>query len=475
MSTFNTSGNITSLSLERIRRFNPFSCKELIESIGKVVNKNLSASCDVKSVIHNYEIRADIKNKISKVMLSQKECPGTTLQYKDEPKHIGGFTYEELKKAAQREGERYVGILYGSIENLTCDTTITCPSCNGSGICSTCNGDKQVVCPVCDGTKECVSCNGTGRFTCTNCEGDGVCPECDDGWITCGECGGNGTIDCPDCNGSGNYIDAECRSCGGTGDYHGSECRTCGGSGRFILECRCCDGSGTVECDECDGDGGWNCDECHGSGKCSHCHGEGNFECKACHGTGKCGKCRGKGKIWCPDCHGKGICFECKGEKIVVCPRCNGSGWYQSYTEYSLTDSEVSKELCSFPLSKEQLSLIDGDVCFEDAIYEFFAKKACLYDPNSIIEAVGGYCVDTLKSWIALENNAPFNPDDVSDDYLSTFVKLQMIPVTKVVLGCNSKDYTFWIVGNNRVVFFEKLPKVHTVLWSRLNKLFRKK
>ena len=439
------------------------------------MNCDLGVSCSIVSIIHSYEYKLLILNKTSAVQLETKEKPGNTLRKTEEPTELLFFTYEKLKESAALDYGKYRGKLYGSITSNECNKTITCPNCTGTGMCSSCAGEKQIKCLVCQGGKECISCKGTGIYTCTNCDGDGECPECDNGWYTCNFCHGDGTISCPDCNGSGNFVDSLCDKCGGSGYYgynNNKVCRSCGGSGRFIITCRRCHGDGTVQCNNCDGDGGWDCEECHGTGNCSHCHGKGGFTCKACDGKGACGKCKGRGKIWCPDCHGIGKCFDCKGEKIVLCPRCNGLGRYQSYTEYSLSEeNETQRELCSLPIEKNDLGSVEGDCVYDDIIYDFFAGKANSYDVESILKYVSNDKQKIIKEWISIEKNSSFSKDEIGLDYLHTKAVLTKLPVSNIILRCNSTNYSIWVVGNNMVVFYDNLPNLVNRFLGRLRKL----
>ena len=468
MPNLHKSNELKLISLAKIRSFSAKDSKELISAIGKAVGKNLVSSCTVTSVLHTYEVKTELTEKRSEVRLYKREKPGNTLVFKDEPKELSSYSFDLLKKLGTPQGNTYTGIFYGTIELHKCEKEIGCPSCGGTGICSTCNGKKQVICPVCEGNQECISCNGTGRYSCEHCEGDGICPNCDDGWCTCESCYGEGTVTCPDCGGSGNYIDETCNRCGGSG------CRACNGTGRFVRECRRCDGEGKIDCDNCDGEGGWTCEECHGSGKCSHCHGKGSHTCKACKGTGKCGKCKGKGRIWCPDCHGKGVCFECKGEKMVICPRCKGLGEYQSYTEYSIDEERTYlTEHCSLPIEKKDISTITGDICFNDVVYDFFAKKSNKNNMDSVIQSLQGLNVNLVKKWLSLENYPLFMLDP-TNKYMHISAEIYKIPVSKIVLKCNSKDYCVYVVGNNLTVYYQDLPSWGAGIVGRIRKLFGK-
>lgn len=453
MITLHKAKEITSIPLSRIKTYNILNCNDIVFEVGNIVDKNLISSCNVKSIFHYHEIKAFIKIQTSKVTLQEANKPGKTIEWRDEPKELKCFSYDQLRQLAQYKNNVYRGKLYGTIEHHTCNILANCPECNGSGICTGCEGNKQITCTVCEGCLECRACNGTGLYTCENCDGDGDCPECYNGWIECG-----------DCYGSGEYRMA-CNRCGGSGwydPYRNKQCFACNGTGEYITECR-----------NCDGDGGWDCEECHGTGNCSHCRGNGHFKCKACDGSGECGKCKGHGKIWCPDCHGKGQCFNCKGDKQVTCPQCNGIGCYQTYKEYTFSEQDiVIKDLCTLPIDQEHIKSIGGDLCYEGVIYDFFAQKANIFDTDSAIQSLGGIKVKEVTDWLALENNSSFKKDKISNDYLNTYVELYKIPITKIVLVCNSKEYTIWIVGNNRCVFYDNLPNLRNMVWGRIKKFF---
>lgn len=453
MPTLHKAKEIAIISLKRIRSYTIENSIDLVFVIGNMLDRDLVSSCRVKSISHYQEIKATIKNKISHVALEKEELPGKTLERKNEPQELKFFSYSQLKKSAKLNNNVYRGKLYGTIELHSCNSIIDCPVCEGTGICCNCSGNKQIICPICDGQKDCVSCDGTGRYHCENCGGDGICPECDDGWIFC-----------DDCDGSGDYK-AACNRCGGSGWYDRDKdkvCYVCKGSGEFVTTCH-----------NCDGDGGRDCHICHGTGKCAHCHGHGDVKCKACKGVGKCGKCKGHGMIWCPTCQGKGKCFDCKGEKQIICPRCKGEGCFQSFSAYTLSEeSQTTKELCTFPIDQEHINSITGDICYNGVIYDFFAQKAIVFDVDSALQSLDGIRVQNVKEWIAIENNSTFEQNKINDDYLNTYLELYKVPVTKLVLVCNSKDYTIWIVGNNRIVFYDDLPSSFARLCGKIGKWF---
>jgi hypothetical protein len=91
---------------------------------------------------------------------------------------------------------------------------MTCPSCGGSGLCS--------------------SCSGTGKQTCYTCNGQGLISEL-------------------------------CIVCHGSGSVDGAPCPNCGGTGQIRVTCPLCNGAGNVTCGVCAGSG--ICQTCHGSGQ----------------------------------------------------------------------------------------------------------------------------------------------------------------------------------------------------------------
>jgi len=68
--------------------------------------------------------------------------------------------------------------------------------------------------------------------------------------VDCKDCNGAGTIQCTDCNGKGYN---ECVVCKGTGIVNGSKCAQCFGTGKNI--CMKCDGLGSYQCSRCQGTG----------------------------------------------------------------------------------------------------------------------------------------------------------------------------------------------------------------------------
>ena len=79
---------------------------------------------------------------------------------------------------------------------------------------------------------------------------------------------------------------------------------------------------------------------------------------------------------------------------------------------------------------------------------------------------------EVVKDWVLLEKNSSFTRDKVGKDYLHVTAELTKIPVSKIILKCNKTNYTIWIVGKNKIVFYDKIPSLVEGLFGRLNKLF---
>ena len=83
----------------------------------------------------------------------------------------------------------------------------------------------------------------------------------------------------------------------------------------------------------------------------------------------------------------------------------------------------------------------------------FFAGRANIYDDKTILNLVTYDKVEVVKDWISLEKNSSFTKDKIGNDYLHISAELIKIPIAKIILRCNTKNYNVWIIGNNRIVF----------------------
>ena len=51
--------------------------------------------------------------------------------------------------------------------------------------------------------------------------------------------------------------------------------------------------------------------------------------------------------------------------------------------------------------------------------------------------------------------------------------ELTKLPVSHVVLRCNSTNYSIWVVGKNKVIFYDDLPNFAARLFGSLSHWFR--
>ena len=108
-----------------------------------------------------------------------------------------------------------------------------------------------------------------------------------------------------------------------------------------------------------------------------------------------------------------------------------------------------------------------GDCIYNNVIYDFFAGRANTYDDKSILQQVSADKIEIVKDWILLEKNSTF-----TKDYLNTKAELTKLPVSKIVIRCNSTNYSIWIAGKNKVIFYDDLPSFAARLFGGLSKLF---
>lgn len=161
-----------------------------------------------------------------------------------------------------------------------------------------------------------------------------------------------------------------------------------------------------------------------------------------------------------------------KLKKLLLALAVNGIGKYQSYTEYSLYDNEIKRELCSLPINSGDIEAVDGDCIYNDVIYDFFAGMANSYDDKSLLQQVSYDKVEIVKDWISLEKNSTFTKDKIGKDYLNTKAELTKLPVSKIVLRCNSTNYSIWIVGKSKVIFYDDLPSFAARLFGGLSRFY---
>ena len=91
---------------------------------------------------------------------------------------------------------------------------------------------------------------------------------------------------------------------------------------------------------------------------------------------------------------------------------------------------------------------------------------------KSILKQVSYDKVEIVKDWISLEKNSTFTKDKIGNDYLNTKAELTKLPVSHVVLRCNSTNYSIWVVGKNKVIFYDDMPSFAARALGRLSRLF---
>lgn len=106
---------------------------------------------------------------------------------KGHPKYKVAYSPGAMHRLLCEEGVLYAYIS-PSNELIMMRENELCPSCGGTGVCSSCKGNGKVLCTTCNGTgkvklfgvipRSCSKCGGTGLVLCTSCNGRGVCPDC---------------------------------------------------------------------------------------------------------------------------------------------------------------------------------------------------------------------------------------------------------------------------------------------------------
>ena len=90
----------------------------------------------------------------------------------------------------------------------------------------------------------------------------------------------------------------------------------------------------------------------------------------------------------------------------------------------------------------------------------------CAGEAKIALEAPGHVYTDRV------EKNSTFTKDKIGKDYLNTKAELTKLPVSKIVLRCNSTNYSIWVVGKNKVIFYDDLPSFAARVLGRLSRLF---
>lgn len=424
----------------------------------------LSNAAVITKIKHYYLAGVELKYKTYSIGIKKKETKGNTL-VKDASRPAGiecrcdKLIEESDCLTKEKDTTIYRGILYGSIRTYECSKDMDCPDCKGTGTCSICNGEKEIICSECDGNKECSTCAGTGYVKCPDCDGTGTI-ECDNcngtGSIECNNCNGTGKVDCWICNGSG-----ECPDCYGLGGFaNGADwipCKTCHGTG----ECNRCHGRGDFYCQECDGDGEFECQECDGDGdfECHNCNRDCEVICPICDGSRECVECNGTGIVGCPECDSTGNCINCNGTGKVVCSRCDGTGYYQTYMTYEIRENEKSYSYAPVINMNDYGKYLEGVVVYDDIFFKSDSGEIIIDDVEKVISFFDANKEDFNK-WISKINVG--NIDMIKA--MENKATITCFPVTEVTYKLENEPYTFYVMGTNNVIAYYKLPpKLKTI------------
>lgn len=234
-----------------------------------------------------------------------------------------------------------------------------------------------------------------------------------------------------------------------------------------IKMCDRCDGTGRKKCGECDGTGWIKCDKCEG----------GWVECYKCMGKGRiseyssvtqeyqyrsCPTCGGRGWIPCNYCDGKGKnkCSSCIGDGYVKCSECYGQGKVISYIkvvgEYKVSPSETivwnpaisqkDKEIFSADLTKNINNYLEPQ--------EIVIGEAKEFDSDDIkAPTYPGLDIDIKQLIDKAKNKKTKNTRIIKQKLIG-----KKIYCVKLEYKFNNKDYSLWIIGRGRKIYYSNTP-----------------
>lgn len=357
---------------------------------------------------------------------------------------IEAIKRSEVGNTPNLSGRRGKGVLLGTVETYECDPEEDCPECETRQVCQECQGSGEVTCSHCNGHQDCPTCHGSRQVPCSKCKGGGQCTEC---------------------NGRG---DIQCTNCGGGGSVGYTDVFNKKGS--------------SIECGRCHGRGHIPCPKCKGGGHCHKCHGRGDVTCGDCDGTGRCKKCDGRGVVTCKHCDGDGKCPTCNGHGRITCHRCQGSGYYQQYIAYKCKGVTKNYTFCGSRNIKDALEESVGEVLYNDIYKQWINEDTIEYDKTESAMANAIRCDEPLfrEFEAAYEQfSNEHHPNTSEDRPYNKAIRIQDIPVTRVEYIVDGNPYVLYIMGNNSVVAFDKMPKkieaLRAGLFSRAKMLFTKK
>lgn len=215
------------------------------------------------------------------------------------------------------------------------------------------------------------------------------------------------------------------------------------------------------------------CTLCRGTGKCYKCNGLGHQICFDCNGTkynttGKkygrgnnkfvrsvCITCEGRGVNKCNVCHESKTCNRCDGNGVETCIRCNGSSNYQSFKEIETTykSFNVNYNFTSNKKLEEIISKSINSIAFSDDIIEYENQSSILFDNIEKAQNINNH-VKTLIDSVELVSKIP-NEEKVGRINLT----IENAPITIVNYTYNKEQYMISFVGENKLVYYDKIPK----------------
>ncbi|XP_064422362.1 protein SSUH2 homolog [Latimeria chalumnae] len=188
------------------------------------------------------------------------------------------------------------------------------------------------------------------------------------------------------------------------------------------------------------------CTNCSALGKiaCSKCTATGRIQCWVCNGRGftigdqRCSRCSGNGLSRCDNCSGQGskCCKICSGRGQILCYTQLTVTWKTNVFEY-IGDNHVG-----FPL--EKLSVVTGQKVFSD---EQFQVCPVLGFPEPAISAASQKGISDHMAQFA-----------TTCRIFKQRHTIEWIPVTQAHYEWDGKPYSYFIYGNENIVYTEDYP-----------------
>ena len=179
--------------------------------------------------------------------------------------------------------------------------------------------------------------------------------------------------------------------------------------------------------------------------------------CKTCGGTGA----RNNSYETCSHCHGSGNCPRCHGTGKITCRRCEGSGWYQTFDVYEAKSYVKKWHYISAEHLEEGMDMADKRPVYKDIYKKWKYRDTVDFDRYEDVRKKTDADFGTSESFNKFEK-AYVQASDASkttDTPYSKSLEIGKVPVTKVDFMLNNNNYSLYILGDNRVVMCDNLPK----------------